>query len=791
MPHGHCYLWQPGTLWLNVASDGLIAAAYFAIPFSLYSFVRRRIAEIPFPGIFLMFAAFILLCGSTHVMEIWTVWNPAYRLSGALKLLTGIVSLATTILLFRLMPLAMQLRSPRELRREVEARTAELAEANAALRRTVEVLERQREELQITHRQKSESLALLATTLRSVGDAVISTDATGTIQFMNTVAEGLTGWSEQDARGRPLEEAFRIVNEQTRQPAESPAAKVMREGTIVGLANHTMLIARDNSERPIEDSGAPIMEGTQLVGVVLVFRDATEQRAYQRALLDSELRFRAAIDAVQGVVWTNSAGGEMLGEQPAWAALTGQNFDQYQGFGWSGAVHPDDVQPTIAAWRGAVDTRQPFVFEHRVRRHDGEWRHFSIRAIPLMDAHGVVREWVGVHIDITEQREGERHLRETETALREANGRKDVFLATLSHELRNPLAPIRTAASLLAKDTLTPDAHERSRLIIVRQVRHMASLLDDLLDVSRITRGVFALKKAYVNLQSLMTEAVETARPSIDAKRHTLKLEWPSNPIEVEADPIRLVQIATNLLTNAAKYTDPEGLITFTVKMRDEEILLSVRDTGIGLEPDMLTKVFEMFSQVAPEHGRTEGGLGIGLALVKGLVELHGGRIEARSEGLERGSEFIVALPGVRATSGALQQSLPGHAETSFQPGSRRVLIADDNKDGAASLAMLIESFGHHVYLAHDGTDALQMAATHRPHIAILDIGMPGMDGYQVAGEIRSETWGIHMTLIALTGWGQEDDKRRAQQAGFNHHLTKPVDPEQLEALLSPSNIGL
>ena len=273
----------------------------------------------------------------------------------------------------------------------------------------------------------------------------------------------------------------------------------------------------------------------------------------------------------------------------------------------------------------------------------------------------------------------------------------------------------------------------------------------------------------------------------IEAKRHTLKLEWPSTPIEVEADPIRLVQIATNLLTNAAKYTDPEGVITFGVKTLDQEVVISVRDTGIGLAPETLSQVFEMFSQLAPEQGRAEGGLGIGLALVKGLVELHGGTIEARSEGLEHGSEFIVRLPGLRVATGTFQAMLTAEAENVAVGGARRFLIADDNEDGAFSLAMLIEASGHEVFVAHTGPDALQMAATHCPHVAILDIGMPGMDGYAVAQQIRREAWGTHMTLIALTGWGQEDDKRRALGAGFDHHLTKPVDPIVLDALFPAS----
>ena len=784
MPHGHCYLWHPGTLWLNVGSDGLIAAAYFAIPGSLYYLVRRRIAELPFPGIFLMFAAFILLCGLTHVMEIWTVWNPSYRLGGVLKLVTGVVSFATTVTLFRLMPLALQLRSPEALRREVVARTTELAAANAKLQLTVEELDRQRKELEITHRQKIESHALLATTLRSVGDAVISTDAAGSVKFMNTVAENLTGWTEQEAQGRALADVFKILHEETREPVESPVAKVLREGTIVGLANHTVLVTRDQVELPIEDSGAPIIQDGHMIGVVLVFRDATAQRADQRALLESEQRYRAAADqftdladSVNQLVWMAAPDGSIFWYNKRWYEYTGSTLEMMQGWGWQTVHDPQELPKVLERWRDCIARREPFDMVFPLKGADGQFRHFLTRVVPIKDAAGNVTRWFGTNTDISEQRRAE-------AALRDANIRKDVFLATLSHELRNPLAPIRNAATFLAKPALTPESHERSRLIIVRQVRHMALLLDDLLDVSRITRGVFALKKESVGLQGLLAEALESARPLIDAKRHRVKLDWPSDPIEVEADPVRLVQIAANLLTNAAKYTDPEGVITFGVKTEGSEIILSVRDTGIGIAPDMLTAVFEMFSQVAPQQKRTEGGLGIGLALVKGLVELHGGKIEVRSDGLEKGSEFIVTLPGVRSTSSLLQKALSDEDGAAVPTASKRVLIADDNRDGAESLAMLIEASGHEVYLAHTGMDALRMAADHRPHVAILDIGMPGMDGYQVAEQIRDQSWGMQLTLIALTGWGQEDDKRRAQQAGFDHHLTKPVDPGALEELL-------
>jgi PAS domain S-box-containing protein len=621
--------------------------------------------------------------------------------------------------------------------------------------------------------------AELAITLRSVGDAVISTDARGTIRFMNAIAEDLTGRRELEARGRPLETVFKIINEHTRAPAESPVAKVLREGSIVGLANHTVLLTKDSAERAIEDSAAPIRDvHGNLTGVVLVFRDATSHRQAALKLLQSEGRFRAAVDAVQGVLWTNTAEGEMRGEQPGWAALTGQTFEDYQGLGWAKAVHPEDAQPTIDAWLAAVRERRPFSFEHRVRRHDGQWRNFSVRAIPILDATQGIREWVGVHTDITEQRLAEQ-------GLREANTRKDVFLATLSHELRNPLAPIRTSARFLESGKLGPQETARSHAIISRQVRHMASLLDDLLDVSRITRGVLVLKREPVFLLSVLEGAVEAARPSIDTKRHVLNMECPAESIEMDADPVRLTQVATNLLTNAAKYTDPEGTITFGARLEEDALVIYVRDTGIGIAPDMVNRVFDMFTQVQAEAERSEGGLGIGLALVKGLVELHGGKVEVHSAGFERGCEFRVLLPRsiVRVLAREAQQVTPCNG-AGFIRG-HRVLIADDNRDGAESLGMLLELSGHEIFLAHTGPDALELCAEQRPRIGILDIGMPGMSGFEVAQRIRAAPWGAETVLIAVTGYGHDNDKAKAQAAGFDHHLTKPVDPSDLEKLIN------
>jgi signal transduction histidine kinase len=368
--------------------------------------------------------------------------------------------------------------------------------------------------------------------------------------------------------------------------------------------------------------------------------------------------------------------------------------------------------------------------------------------------------------------------------LREADQRKDVFLATLAHELRNPLAPIRTATRVLETPGITRAELEHSRLIISRQVRHMASLLDDLLDISRITRGVLILRKDQVDLRSALESAIETAQPAISAKRHVLRRELPDERITLQADPVRLCQIVANLLTNAAKYTDPDGEITLRVHRDAESIVISVRDTGIGIAPDMLPTVFDMFAQVDSARDHSEDGLGIGLALVKGFVELHGGRVEARSAGLEHGSEFIVYLPASITRSAApMIPADPG--VDGPQATGRSVLVADDNLDGAEIMAMLLTQSGYRVRIAHTGLEALALAAEEHPDVAILDIGMPGMDGYSVAQRMRSEAWGARICLIAVTGWGQEGDKRKAEEAGFDHHLTKPMDPERLERILS------
>jgi PAS domain S-box-containing protein len=373
-----------------------------------------------------------------------------------------------------------------------------------------------------------------------------------------------------------------------------------------------------------------------------------------------------------------------------------------------------------------------------------------------------------------------------EAALRDADRRKDEFLATLAHELRNPLAPIRQAA-LISQAPGASEAQKRwSHDVINRQVRHMALLLDDLLDISRITRGTLELRPAMTDLASVIDSAVETARPAIDAKRHLLSVQIPPEPVEFAADTLRLAQVLSNLLTNAAKYTDPDGQITLRAACTHEFITISVIDNGIGLSQESLPGLFAMFSQVKSSSSRSEGGLGIGLALAKGLVELHGGTIEARSAGVEAGSEFIVQLPLRRTgVSGTKQPRSPVGGPVV----KRRVLIADDNRDAADSLLVLLRMDGHDVTAVHDGQEALAAFHAVQPDVALLDIGMPGLNGYEVAREIRRSPLGGSVVLIAVTGWGQDSDKAQAFAAGFDRHFSKPVDPVRLNELLRSESL--
>jgi len=397
---------------------------------------------------------------------------------------------------------------------------------------------------------------------------------------------------------------------------------------------------------------------------------------------------------------------------------------------------------------------------------------------PVRDAGGAV---VGIFVqghDVTDQ------VRAT-TALEDANRRKDEFLATLAHELRNPLAPIRQAARL-ARGSADAERRTWALQVIDRQAGHMALLLDDLLDVSRISRGKLQLRLSDVELKSVVDAAVETAWPLLEARQHRLDVQLPGHAVRLHVDPVRIAQVLSNLLSNAAKYTDPGGSIRLVAEEHAGELKLHVRDDGIGLSPESLEAIFGMFSQVVSAQDRAQGGLGIGLALSRGLAQLHGGNLQARSDGPGRGSEFTVTLPLPVPTLPASAPAPDGAARRE-RSRARRILIADDNADALMTMTLLLEMEGHEVHGAADGEQALVQAEALRPDAVILDIGMPRLSGHEVASRIRAAEWGRDVLLIALTGWGQAHDQERARAAGFDQHCTKPVDLAELLGLLEAS----
>jgi PAS domain S-box-containing protein len=501
------------------------------------------------------------------------------------------------------------------------------------------------------------------------------------------------------------------------------------------------------------------------------------RRAASEQIKVSEERLRIAINEAGMGTWDLDLRTHQLRWSRSHYTLLGLNPDESNLAThemWRNRIHPADVEAVEAALSTSRETQMLYSQEYRIVRADtGTVRWLRVIGRFLYDESGAPMRGVGVSFDDTDRKAAE-------IALREADQRKDVFLATLAHELRNPLAPIRNAAQMLGSSKLEPQQLQWAQSVIQRQVKHMAWLLDDLLDVARITQGKLELKRQRITLNGVVDAAVETARPLLDSKSHRFTVTLPAEPVTLDADPLRLSQVLSNLLTNAAKYTVAGGHVTLSGQIENGTLILSIKDNGIGIPPESLNGIFAMFSQVDGAAGHSEGGLGIGLALVHGLTELHGGIVEAKSEGLGHGSEFIVKLPIVSRDALATPNAeLPAPA-----PVRRRVLVADDNQDAADSLGMILEMSGHDVRVVHDGLAALAVAQSFRPDTVLLDIGMPQLNGYEVARALRQEPWGGGITLIALTGWGQERDRQKAMDAGFDRHLTKPVDPDALESLM-------
>jgi PAS domain S-box-containing protein len=615
-------------------------------------------------------------------------------------------------------------------------------------------------------------------TLASIGDAVIVTDADGRVTFMNPVAGSLCGWIDDTAAGRPLAEVFRIVDERTRLATEAPVARVLREGVVVGLANHTLLIARDGSERPIDDSAAPIRDGHgRVAGVVLVFRDVTERR---RVEVESERlreRERAARERTERVLASITDAfvaadrdWRIVEINPAAATIFGRTREELVGkVMWE--EYPQAIDSEFyRQYHRAMAEQVPVHFEAASAIVD---RWFEAHAYPSPEGLSIYLR------DITERKaaeaERERHLQR----LREDDRRKDEFLAMLAHEIRNPLASIRSAVEIFGMPG-SQDHLGWAKEVIGRQVNHLAHLLDDLLDVSRITRGLIQVRKQLIDAYPVINQAVESVRPLIDDRHQRLDVSISPRPLRLEADSVRLEQVLVNLLTNAARYTPAGGRIALSAEQVGDQLVLRVADTGMGIPPEVLPRVFDLFAQGERALARSEGGLGIGLTIVRRLVELHGGSVSARSEGPGQGSEFIVRLPAAEEWPSAP----PAPASAVRQGRGCRILIVDDNRALARSLGQLLKVLGHEVELAHDGPEGLEAARAHRPEVILLDIGLPTMDGYTVARALRQEGFGDTL-IIAVSGYGQEDDRRRSREAGMDHHLTKPVDLETISELIA------
>lgn len=754
-------------------------------------------------------------------------------------------------------------------------------------------------------------------TLSAIGDAVLTTDPQGRITYMNPAAESLTGWLAGDAHGQPLEEVCRIVSEETRQAVEQPVRKVIATGLVRGMANHTLLIAKDGTERSIDDSAAPVRdEAGNLIGIVMVFRDISEQRERERAVhdalayaesiidtvrdpllvLDADLRVRSASRSFYEAfeVKSQETEGRLIYElgngqwnipalrtllehvlpedssfrdfevthdfegigrrrmllngrkvrrpgdhsdlillsiediTPTWRAGIdfADNRERYRVIveGATGfAIFTFDTNGVVTSWNAGAEEmlgygeaemlgqRFEVIFtpediedrqaDKKMRTAAAEGRAIDERwhvkkggerfwaqglVMPLKDDAGETRGFLKILRDMTEQRRLEEALQRRTAELQEADIHKNEFLAMLAHELRNPLAAIRNAVTLAARSGRQEDL-EWSRDVTARQVKNFAHLIDDLLDAARISQGKIQLRKEVIDAVPVLRHAVDAVRPLIEERKHELLLSFTSTDLRIEVDTTRFEQMLVNLLTNAAKYTPSGGRIQLIAGTEGSELVCRVRDNGLGISPELLPRMFELFAQADRSLARSEGGLGIGLTLVRSLAELHGGTITAASDGPDKGSEFILRLPAV--VSPVAPESRPPDGSEKVPTRSFRVLVVDDNEDSANGMAMLLRFSGHTARVAHSGPDALALGREYGPEVVILDIGLPGMDGYEVAARLRREDCCKEAVIIAVSGYGKEQARSRSGEAGFDHHLVKPVNFDTLLKVLVQSTL--
>jgi PAS domain S-box-containing protein len=637
-----------------------------------------------------------------------------------------------------------------------------------------------RKEAEEALRRSEERLRLI---VESATDyAIFSLDLDGTISTWNSGAMNLLGYEEPEIVGRDGKVLF-IPEDVERGVPEEEIRKALERGR---AENERWHVRKDGTRFWASGLLMPMRDGGEVVGLLKIMRDTTEQKRTEQELEVSRERLDLVVNSSEVGLWYCDLPFDRL----VWNAKCKEHFglppdadvtiDTFYG-----RVHPDDREGVRRAIEQSIGGRSEYDAEFRTLDPQGRVRWVRAIGQPFYDEEGTPLRFDGITVDVT-QRIAQ------EEALREADRRKDEFLATLAHELRNPLAPIRNALHLMREPTSDGEGFEAERAMAERQVVHLARLVDDLMDVARISKGKLELRKEMLDLATVVGRAVESARTAIDERGHRLIVDRPEGPVRLEGDPTRLEQVLWNLLNNAAKYTEPGGEIRLTVEPGEGDVAVRVRDTGIGIEPAMLPSLFQMFVQVGEHRQHAQGGLGIGLGLVRTLVEMHGGSITAHSTGPGEGSEFVLRLPVLRSPHHPAAGPARDEKRTPRAgPPRRRILVVDDNADAANSLARLLTRLhGQEVRVAHDGPSALDVAREFRPEVALLDIGLPGMDGYELARRLRGMPESEVMMLMALTGWGQEADLRKSREAGFDRHLVKPVDPETLLEMLAGPGPG-
>jgi PAS domain S-box-containing protein len=615
-----------------------------------------------------------------------------------------------------------------------------------------------------------QAAALLAAIVATSDDAIVSKTLDGEILSWNAAAERLFGYTAEEAVGKPI----MLIIPPERSHEEATILRRLRAGERVEHFE-TQRRAKDGRLIDISVTVSPVRDANGvIIGASKIARDIGERKRAAETLRATQEHLQVVTDNMAVAVLRCSRDFRYLWVSPSCTA-------------WYGRPASEMVGKKIAEVLGqaAFDTVRPYIdrvlsgerveFEIQVPYQHIASRWVKAVYVPTHDSTGQIDGWVAVLMDTTNHHS-------LEDALREADRRKDEFLAVLAHELRNPLAPIRNSLHIMRLLVRNDPTADSAAEMMERQVHHMVRLVDDLMEVSRITRGSIELRKERIDLAGIVRSAVETSRPLIDGARHQLLIAVPTEPLTLEGDPVRLTQVIANLLNNAAKYTDAGGQIRLTIRREGDDVSISIQDTGVGIAADMLPRVFDPFVQGARSTIHAQGGLGIGLTLVKRLVELHGGTVEVRSEGGGKGSEFVVRLPLAERAPATDVIERAGRASPALS--SQRVLVVDDNRDAAESMRLLLEMLGAQVRVAYSGTEALDMLGTWQPAVVLLDIGMPGMDGHEVARRIRGQPELRDVTLIALTGWGQAEERRRSESSGFDYHLIKPADVRTLQTLL-------